>query len=446
MPVAPISRRMLLKGFGTAIALPWLEAMIPALSLAAPGKKKPPLRMAFVYVPNGKHMADWTPKETGKNFSLPPLLEPLAKVREQVLVLSGLTCDKARPNGDGPGDHARAMAAFLTCSQPRKTNGADIKAGVSVDQVVAQKSATLTRFPSLEIGCDRGMLSGNCDSGYSCAYSATLSWRSDSTPNPKEVNPKLLFERLFGGEGTAAAAARAKREKYQKSILDFALEDANSLRNKLGTTDRRKLDEYLTSIREVETRITHASGTKPLPKPAMEAPTGIPREYAEHLRLLSDLMILAFQTDATRVITYVHANEGSNRNYRFIDVPEGHHDLSHHMRKADKQAKIARINRFHMEQLAYLLEKMNSIHEGDGRLLDNCMLLYGSGIGDGNRHNHDDLPILLAGRAGGVIQPNRHLRYPRDTPLANLYVTMLNLMGLPEEKFGDSKGRIEDLG
>lgn len=446
MPVAPISRRMLLKGFGTAIALPWLEAMIPALSLAAPGKKKPPLRMAFVYVPNGKHMADWTPKETGKNFSLPPLLEPLAKVREQVLVLSGLTCDKARPNGDGPGDHARAMAAFLTCSQPRKTNGADIKAGVSVDQVVAQKSATLTRFPSLEIGCDRGMLSGNCDSGYSCAYSATLSWRSDSTPNPKEVNPKLLFERLFGGEGTAAAAARAKREKYQKSILDFALEDANSLRNKLGTTDRRKLDEYLTSIREVETRITHASGTKPLPKPAMEAPTGIPREYAEHLRLLSDLMILAFQTDATRVITYVHANEGSNRNYRFIDVPEGHHYLSHHMRKADKQAKIARINRFHMEQLAYLLEKMNSIHEGDGRLLDNCMLLYGSGIGDGNRHNHDDLPILLAGRAGGVIQPNRHLRYPRDTPLANLYVTMLNLMGLPEEKFGDSKGRIEDLG
>jgi hypothetical protein len=442
----PLSRRTLLKGFGTAIALPWLEAMMPSLCLAAPPAKKPPLRMAFLYVPNGKHMPDWTPKEVGKNFALPPLMQPLAKVKEQLLVLSGLTCDKARPNGDGPGDHARAMGAFLTCTQPRKTNGADIKTGVSVDQVAAQRIGNLTKFPSLEIGCDRGMLSGNCDSGYSCAYSATLSWRSESTPNPKEVNPKLLFERLFGSAGSEAEAARAKRDKYNKSVLDFALEDANSLRNNLGANDRRKLDEYLASIREVETRIAKTSNTKPGAKPKMEVPTGIPRDYIDHLRILSDLMVLAFQTDSTRIITFVHANEGSNRSYRFIDVPEGHHDLSHHMRKPEKQEKIAKINRFHVEQLAYLLEKMQATKEGDGNLLDHCMVMYGSGISDGNRHNHDDLPILLAGKAHGAIKTNRHLKYRREMPLADLYVSMLNLMGVHIDKFGDSKGRIEDLG
>lgn len=445
MPLQPISRRTVLKGLGTAIALPWLEAMTPALSLAAPAARKPPVRMAFVYVPNGMHMPDWTPKETGTDFSLPPLLEPLAKVKQDLLVLSGLTCDKARPNGDGPGDHARAMAAFLTCAQPHKTSGADIRAGVSADQVVAQQMGQVTKFPSLEIGCDRGMLSGNCDSGYSCAYSATLSWRSESTPNPKEVNPKLLFERLFGGAGQEAAAARAKRDQYHKSILDFALEDAHALRNQLGGSDRRKLDEYLTSIREVERRIATANPKPATNLPLMERPHGIPREYVDHLRLLSDLMVLAFQTDSTRIITFAHANEGSNRSYRFIDVPEGHHDLSHHMRKPEKQAKIAKINLFHIEQLAYLLEKLKAISEGEGSLLDHCMILYGSGIGDGNRHNHDDLPILLAGKANGAIKTNRHVKYRRETPLADLYVSMLNLMGVPIDAFGDSKGRIEDL-
>jgi hypothetical protein len=445
MPALPISRRTLLKGLGTAIALPWLEAMTP-ISLAAPLKKKPPLRMAFLYVPNGKHMPDWTPKETGKNYVLPPTLEPLAKVKDDLMILSGLTCDKARANGDGPGDHARAMAAFLTCSQPRKTNGADIKAGVSVDQVAAQKVGHLTKFPSLEIGCDKGMLSGNCDSGYSCAYSATLSWRSEATPNPKEINPRLLFERLFGGEGNEADVARAKRDQYNQSVLDFAMEDARSLRNQLGANDRRKLDEYLSSIREVESRIAKASNTTPAAKPGLERPTGIPREYIDHLRLMSDLMILAFQTDSTRIVTFAHANEGSNRAYRNIEVPEGHHDLSHHLSKPEKQAKIAKINRFHTEQLAYLLEKMKTVREGEGSLLDHSLILYGSGIGDGNRHNHDNLPVLLAGKANGAFKPGRHLRYGRDKPLADLHVSLLNTFGVPVEKFGDSKGRIEDLG
>lgn len=433
-----LSRRTFLRGVGTAVALPLLDAMRPSLAYAAWGEPstKPPLRLAYVYVPNGKHMPDWTPKAEGAGFELPKTLEPLKKVKDQLLVISGLTCDKARANGDGAGDHARAMAAFLTGCQPRKTHGADIKAGISIDQLAAARIGHQTKLPSLELGCDRGMNSGNCDSGYSCAYSANISWRSEATPMPKEVDPKLVFERLFGEN---------PRAQHRQSVLDFVLEDAKAIRGSLGAVDRRKLDEYLHSVREVERRIGAARGPTKKVQPTMAKPNGIPAEYEEHIKLMSDLMVLAFQTDTTRICTFVHANEGSNRPYRFIGVPEGHHDLSHHSGSHEKQEKIQKINEFHTRLLGYTLEKLAAIQEGDGTLLDHTILLYGSGIGDGNRHNHDDLPILLAGRGCGTLRTGRHLRVPNETPLTNLYLSLLDRVGVHEPRFGDSTGRLTGL-
>jgi Protein of unknown function (DUF1552) len=442
-----ISRRTVLKGLGTAIALPFLEAMGPTLALADVKRSAAPKHMAFIYIPNGAHMEAWTPAAEGVNFVLPPTLEPLKPLQDRLFVLSGLTLNTARPLGDGPGDHARAMSAFLTGAHPRKTYGADIKIGVSADQVAAQKIGQETRFPSLELGCEGGKLAGNCDSGYSCAYSSNLSWRTETTPNAKEINPRLVFERLFGNQIKGDADAnRAKRERYKKSILDFVNEDARKLRMKLGAPDQRKLDEYLSSLREVETRITRASQL-----PEAKAPNGIvipgavPQDYQEHLRLMCDLMVLAFQADLTRVATFVFANDGSNRSYKLIDVAEGHHDLSHHGGNKEKQAKIAKINRFHITQFAYLLEKMKAVQESEGTLLDNSMIVMGGGIGDGNRHNHDELPILLAGKGGGTLKPGRHIRYKKETPLANLYLGMLDRIGAPTEKLGDSTGKLESL-
>ncbi len=426
------------------IALPWLEAMGRLHTWAAPGEKgsKPaPNRMAFLYVPNGKNMADWTPKKEGTDFELPAILEPLKPLKDQLLILSNLTADKARPNGDGAGDHARALAAFLTGCQPRKTDGTDIRAGISVDQVAAARLADQTRLASLEIGGEAGAMAGNCDSGYSCVYSSTMSWRSATQPLPKEVNPKLVFERLFGG----TSASQAKRNATRKSILDFVKEDTQDLTLKLGPSDRRKLDEYFSSIRDIELRIERAEKLPPLPAPEGVKPTGIPASYQEHLRLMCDLIVLAFQADITRVITFVLANEGSNRPYREIGVPEGHHDLSHHGNDEKKKAKIREINKFHVSQLAYLLSRLQSIKEGDGTLLDHCMIAYGSGNSDGNAHNHDDLPILLAGAGCGTIKTGRHIKYPRETPLNNLWLSMLDRMSITMPKLGDSTGRLKGL-
>jgi hypothetical protein len=361
-----------------------------------------------------------------------------------MLVLSGLTCDKAWPNGDGAGDHARAMSSFLTGCQARKTAGADIHVGISADQVAAQRIGSATRFPSLEIGCEGGGSTGNCDSGYSCAYSHNLSWRSPTTPNPKEINPRAVFDRLFGGP---AGPGMALQQQYNQSILDFVLEDAQGLMGQLGSTDRQRLEEYLNSIREVENRIIASTNganspvTTAMPRPA----AGIPSNFRDHLRLMGDLLTLAFQGDMTRVATFVFANEGSNRSYRIIDVSEGHHDLSHHQNNADKLQKIAQINRFHIEQFAYLLGRLRAIPEGTGTLLDNCMIVYGSGNGDGNRHNHDDLPILVAGKAGGTLTTGRHLRYPRSTPLTNLFLSLLDRVGASVPAIGDSTGRLSQL-
>jgi hypothetical protein len=441
-----ISRRTVLRGLGTAIALPLLEAMLPEVALAAPARKGPPRRMAFIYLPNGKHMPDWTPKALGTHFPLPATLEPLQPFKDDFMVLSGLTLDKARPNGDGAGDHARAMASFLTGCQARKTHGADIKVGVSVDQVAALRVGKDTRFASLELGCEGGSQTGNCDSGYSCAYSSNISWRTPSTPMAKEVNPRLVFERLFAGPAKGEAdASRAKRERYQASILDFVSEDANRLRARLGVTDQRKMDEYLSALRDVERRVTRAGQIIEVGSARVAKPTGIPKEYQKHLRLMCDLLALAFQTDLTRIATLVFANDGSNRSYRFIDVPEGHHDLSHHGNDKKKQEKIRTINRFHVSQLAYLLGKLKAVKEGSGNLLEQCMVVYGSGISDGNAHNHDELPILLAGKGGGTLTPGRHVRYPKNTPLTNLYLSMLERMDCPTDRFGDSTGKLPSL-
>jgi hypothetical protein len=431
--------------------------MLPRSVVAAvnaPAATELPLRLAFMYIPNGCHMEDWTPASLGAGYQLPWILQPLASHQKDLLVLSGLTLDKARANGDGGGDHARAMSAFLTGRQPRKTDGADIRAGISADQVAAERVGGATRFRSLELGCEPGRQAGNCDSGYSCAYSSNLSWRGEASPNAKEVDPKLVFERLFGNNvKPEEAAARAKREQRQKSILDFVLEDANDLRRQLGATDQRKVDEYLTAIRDIELRIQKAKdlANKPIIAPNVPRPAGTPREYADHIRLMYDLMALAFQGDLTRVATFAHANDGSNRAYPFLQtsdgskVSEGHHDLSHHAGDKKKHDKIRTINKFHIEQYAYFLTKLKGIKEGAGTLFDRCMLVYGSGISDGNRHNHDELPILLTGGAAAKIKPGRHVRVKKETPLMNLYLSLLDRMGAPVDSLGDSTGRLAGL-
>ncbi len=442
-----LSRRTLLRGIGTTLALPWLEAMGPLHAWAAgntPVAQAAPNRMAFLYVPNGINMADWKPSAEGSlGDDLPSILQPLAPHRSDFSVLTGLTADKARANGDGGGDHARALSAFLTGAQPRKTDGTDIRAGISVDQVAAGRLADLTRLPSLEIGTEAGSMAGNCDSGYSCVYSSTMAWRSATQPLPKEVNPKLVFERLFG---SGSQEERQRRDARRKSVLDLVREDFADLNGRLGNGDRRKIDEYFSAVRDLERRIERAAQ---LPDPTVPEgvtqPAGVPESYEEHIRLMADLMVLAFQTDTTRVCTFVLANEGSGKPYPFIGVSEGHHDLSHHGNNAEKKEKIAKINRFHATQLAYLLERLKSVKEGDGTLLDHCMLAYGSGNSDGNAHNHDDLPILLAGRGCGTLNPGRHTVFAKETPLNNLWLSLLNRMDISVHQLGDSTGELRDI-
>lgn len=440
----PMSRRTLLRGTGITLALPWLEAMGPANAWAADTKdgQAAPNRLAVLYVPNGKNMADWTPEAEGSDYELKSILQPLASFKDRMLVLTGLTADGARPHGDGGGDHARALAAFLTGAHPKKTDGTDIRNGISVDQLAASRIGHLTRLPSLEIGCEAGSMAGNCDSGYSCVYSSTMSWKSATQPLPKEVNPKLVFERLFS---TVPDGTRVKRDSRRRSILDFVREDSKGLSSKLGANDVRKLDEYFTAVRDIEVRIERAASLPPIETPDYPMPTGVPATYEEHIRLMADLMVLGFQTDVTRVCTFVLANEGSNKPYPFIGVSDGHHNLSHHGNDEEKKAKIAKINQFHTTQLAYLLEKLASVQEGDGTLLDHCMVAYGSGNSDGNRHNHDDLPVVLAGGACGTLKTGRHIRYASETPISNLWVSLLNRMDINVDQLGDSNGELAHL-
>ncbi len=441
-----ITRRNVLRGAGALVTLPFLESIAPKMAIAQSNPVRP-IRTAFMFVPNGINMDHWRPTAQGALGDLPATLAPLNAVKSEFSVISGLSQMKAFANGDGPGDHARSAATWLTGVQARKTAGTDIQVGISVDQVAAQALGNRTRFASLEVGCERGALAGNCDSGYSCAYSSSVSWRGESTPNSKEVNPRILFERLFGTpDDLQNSAANIKRRQYELSILDFVQEDAEQLGRRLGTRDQQKINEYFNSIREIEVRLQNFEAqSKALMLDGIEVPKGIPKDRGEHIRLMGDMMVLAFQADLTRIATFMFANEGSNRAYSEIGISDGHHDISHHGNAADKLLKKAEIDLYHSTQLAYIINKMSKIDDGNGSLLDNSMILYGGGISDGNRHNHDDLPLLIAGKGGGKIPTGKHLVFPNQTPLTNLYLNLLDNMGVKMDNLGDSTGKLQGL-
>jgi hypothetical protein len=439
-----LPRRTFLKGMGAAVALPMLDAMTPAFARAA-ALPKAPLRLAFTYVPNGVTMADWTPKGEGAGFEYSRVLKPLERFREDTLVLSGLGHHNGNALGDGPGDHARAAASYLTGVHPRKTAGADIQNGISVDQIAAQHLAQYTRFPSLELGCDDSRTVGNCDSGYSCAYTNSLAWRGPATPMPPETNPRLVFERLFGDIDTALPPeTRARRLRYRRSILDLVGERTMRLSSDLGASDRRKLDEYLSSIREIERRIERAEQDLTGLTPRIDKPTGIPVEYADYVNLMFDLQVIAFQTDLTRIVTMMMGREGSLRTYSEIGVPDPHHPLTHHRGNAEWIERVTKVNTHHVELFAGFIEKLKATPDGDGTLLDHSMIVYGSGLSDGNKHIHEDLPVLIVG-GGGDFRRGTHVVYPSETPMTNLYLTVLDRMGVPAEQVGDSTGKIEHL-
>ena len=441
-----MSRRTVLRGMGTAMALPLLDAMMPRSARAA-AASKPPVRMAFLFTANGKHMPDWTPKDEGKLTDLPSILKPLEAHKSNLLVLSGLTLNGGRALGDGPGDHARCVASFLTGAHPKKTDGKGISNGVSVDQIAAQAIGQKTRFPSLELGTEPSSQGGRCDSGYSCIYTSNMSWRTPTSPMTKEINPRAVFDRLFGNSDKAGEQkSRAKRDRYRKSILDLVAEDASDLKRKLGAGDVRKLDEFTFAVRQIEKQIEESEklATQETDVPDFPRPAGVPRDFGEHVRLMMDMMVLAMQTDSTRTLTFMYTNAGSNRSYNVVDVRRGHHTLSHHGRDREKQADISKINRYHSTLLAHFLDRLAGVKEAGGTLLDHSMVLFGSGLGDGNRHNHDNLPILLAGR-GGSLKSGRHVRYPFNTPLTNLYRSMLSRAGATTDKYSDSTGPLDGL-
>ena len=452
-----LSRRAVLRGLGATVALPFLDAMYPVFAAQAAKKAvTSATRMAFLYVPNGIVMQDWTP--AGLNApgaaalaDLPRISSALAPYRNDILMLSGLTSNGGRALGDGPGDHGRAGAAYLTGVHPKKTAGKDILTGVSMDQIAARQLEGKTRFASLELACEEGIQGGNCDNGYSCAYSNSLSWRSPTTPNPPEIRPRAVFERMFGAAYEEKDPARRKRlQSYEKSILDLVVSDAESLKTSLGGSDRQKLDQYLSSIRDIEKRIQQVeknNAENPLPaKISMEVPSGsIPTDFTEHSHLILDLTALAFQTDQTRVITVLLGLEQSPRNYPEIGITEGHHGLTHHQGDKEKIEKVTRINEYHIKQFAYLLDTLKATPDGDGTLLDHSMIVYGSALADGNAHQHNNLPTVLAGRANGTLKPGRHIKYADETPITNLYMSMLDRMGVPVESLGDSTGHLEGL-
>jgi hypothetical protein len=439
-----LDRRMFLRGLGTAIALPMLDAMVPAFASAA--ETKAPVRLAFTYIPNGVTMKEWKPAATGADFAYTRILKPLEAFRQDLFVLSGLDHHNAEALGDGGGDHARAGACFLTGVHPKKTSGADIHSGISVDQIAAGKVGSGTRIASLELGCEDSRTVGNCDSGYSCAYTNSLSWRGPQTPMPPETNPRIIFERLFGDQDfTLSPEARERRTMQRKSILDVVNQRTKRLEQDLGAADRRKVDEYLTGIREIERRIEMAEHDQRKFTPDMEKPSGVPAAFAEYIKVMFDLQVLAFQADVTRVSTLLFGREASVRTYGEIGVSDPHHPISHHRNMPDTIEKITKINTYHTSLFAYFLEKLKATKDGDGTLLDHSMIVYGGAICDGNSHSHVDLPVLVAGRGDGQLKPGRHLEYPKGTPMTNLYLSLLERMNVPTERLGDSTGQLQYL-
>ena len=437
-----LGRRTFLRGVGTAVALPFLDAMTPAFAAAA--DKKPPLRMAFVYVPNGVDVRNWNPAYDGPLQELTKILKPLEPMKEDILLLGNLTHNNGRALGDGPGDHGRCCGTYLTGVHVKKSTTA-IHAGVSMDQLVAREVGKDTRFASLELGLEDARQSGDCDSGYSCAYTNNLAWRSETQPLPPVLNPRDLFERLFGRGQETTPEARAREARYRRSILDFVNADTKRLERNLGPTDRRKLDEYLSSIREVEQQLEKAERENAQIDPQMTKPYGVPADFAEHFKLMTNMATIAFQADLTRIMTFLVTHEGSSRAYREIDISDGHHPLTHHRNQVPLMDKVSAINEYHMRQFAAWVQKLKSTPEGDGSLLDHSMIVYGAGLSDGNRHLHDDLPTVIAGRANGSIKTGRRVVYPKETPMCNLFLSMMDRMGVRVEKFADSTGRLEGL-
>ena len=443
-----LPRRTFLRGLGTAVALPLLDGMVPALTAVRLTAARPVRRLGIVYVPNGIFMDQWTPTADGRMFELPATMEPFAPYREQMVVVSGLSnkLGDAWP-GEGAGDHARAAGAYLTGVHPKKTEGADIRAGVSMDQIAARVLGTETQLASLELSLESREAVGSCDPGYSCAYANTLSWSTPTTPLPMENNPRVVFERLFGGnESTDPEAWRARREE-DRSILDAVGDKIARLQRDLGRRDQRKLEEYLEAIRDAERRIQMAEAQSERELPVVEQPAGVPSTFEAHAKVMFDLQVLAYQADLTRVITFMVGHETSQRAYPEIGVPDAHHPLSHHGGNTEKIEKLIKVNQYHARMFAYYLDKLRATQDGDGSLLDQATIIYGSGMSDGNGHNHHNLPTLLVGGSAGSLTGGRHVRYPVEaqTPVTNLFLNVLDKVGVPIETFGDSTGRLEPL-
>lgn len=439
-----LPRRTFLRGLGATVALPLLDGMVPALRAAI--RLDGARRFAVVYVPNGVIMDRWTPTAEGAAFELSPTLQPLEPFRDRLTVLSGLDNQVANPRpNEGAGDHARAAGTFLTGVHVKKTEGTDLQAGTSMDQLAARELGKATQLSSLELTMEYTEMLGACDAGYSCAYSNTIAWRTPTTPLPMEMDPRAVFERLFGDGDSTDAATRAARVKEDRSILDAIVEDVARLGRSLGSRDRAKLDQYLEAIRDVERRIRRAEEQSTREMPVVSRPAGVPESFEVHAQLMFDLLALAYQADLTRVATFMMGHEVSSRAYPEIGVADAHHPISHHQGDRSKIEKCAKVNLFHMQSFAYFLDKLRSTPDGDGALLDSSLILYGSGMSDGNLHAHLDLPVLVAGGAGGRLKGGRHLRYPKGTPVANLHLTLLDKLGVPMDAFGDSTGSLTEL-
>jgi hypothetical protein len=448
----PMPRRTFLRGLGATLALPVLDSMLPSVSAAGPSK--PPIRLGYVYTPNGIVGACdksprpfmWTPKTTGANFEFSPTMTALEPYREQLNVFSGLAQVTGRALGDGPGDHARATATFLTGVHPRKTGGADFQLGISADQVAAKALGKYTQLSSLELGLEPQPLAGNCDSGYTCAY-MSMSWRGPTSPLPAEINPRTVFERLFGDGDSTDARARAARLASQKSVLDYVTASLSRLRMTIGSGDKRKLEEYLESVRDIERRIQLAEEQNvAMQLPSIERPGAVPDDYLQYTKLMIDMQVVAWQTDMTRVASLMLGRDGSNRSYREIGISDGHHSISHHQGDGERLDKLMKIDELHVSMFAYLLQRLSETPDGDGTLLDHSLVLFGSSISESNIHTHDDLPIVLAGSANGQVKGNRHLVYPKETPLNNLFLNMFDLADVPHvDGIGDSTGRLTDI-
>ncbi len=437
-----IDRRTLLRGTGLALGLPLLESMTPmARSAFAASDNKSPVRMACIFFPNGAIMPDWKPKGEGADWQLSKTLAPLEKHKSKLNVISGLAHDNGRAHADGAGDHARCASTYLTAARPVKTSG-NIRIGISVDQIAATQLVDQTRLPSIELGLVPSRNAGSCDSGYSCAYSSNISWRNETQPMPKEITPRMAFERMFGAENSAD---QRRHNLERQSILDVVRQDAEKLMKRVGQTDKRKLDEYFSSLREIEARIARAEEEDRKALPDLEVPFGRVEAFREHARLMYDLMAIGFQTDTTRVATFMLDNAGGNRRYTEIGVRDAHHEMSHHRNREEPVANLQKIDHYLVEQFAYFLDKLDAITDGTTTLLDQSLVMYGSGISDGNRHDHGNLPIVLAGSAGGQLTTNRYIETKRERPMGNLFLSLLDLMGTPAESIGDSSGRLDEL-